>query len=63
MAAHIENTVGERQKPQTKELWKVFVILLVITIIEFIIAFTLSSDTATGKWLKISIFIILTFVK
>jgi cytochrome c oxidase subunit IV len=63
MAAHIENTSGEKQKPQTRELWKVFVILLVITLIEFIIAFTLSSDTSAGKWLKISIFIILTFVK
>lgn len=63
MAAHIENIPGEKQKPQTRELWKVFVILLVITIIEFIIAFTVSSDTPVGKWLKISIFIILTFVK
>jgi cytochrome c oxidase subunit IV len=63
MAAHVQNTTGEKQKPQTKELWKVFVILLVITLIEFIIAFTLGSDTPAGKWLKISIFIILTFVK
>lgn len=63
MAAHIENTTGEKQKPQTKELWKVFWILLIVTAVEFVIAFTISSDSQVGKWLKISIFIILTFVK
>jgi cytochrome c oxidase subunit IV len=50
-------------KPQTKALWRVFWILLGITAVEFVIAFTVSSDTGFGKWLKISLFIILTFVK
>jgi cytochrome c oxidase subunit 4 len=64
MAEHIEHFVaGERQKPQVKHLWRVFWILLLITAIEFIIAFQISSDNDFGKWLKISIFIILTFVK
>lgn len=52
-----------KPKPQTKILWRVFWILLIITAVEFIIAFTISSDTNFGKWLKISLFIILTFVK
>lgn len=52
-----------KAKPQTKALWRVFWILLVLTAIEFVIAFTITSDTSFGKWLKISIFIILTFVK
>lgn len=62
MASNVDNTLG-KQKPQTKELWKVFFILLAVTLVEFIIAFTLSSDTSAGKWLKITIFILLTFVK
>lgn len=49
--------------PQTKPLWRVFWILLGITAVEFAIAFMISSDTTFGKWLKISLFIILTFVK
>ncbi|MGR3810850.1 cytochrome C oxidase subunit IV family protein [Jiulongibacter sp. NS-SX5] len=63
MAAHIENTTGEKAKPQTRELWKVFWILLFVTAIEFVIAFTVSSDTSFGKWFKIGTFILLTFVK
>ncbi|WP_341227714.1 cytochrome C oxidase subunit IV family protein [uncultured Arcticibacterium sp.] len=63
MAEHIENIDAEKQKPQTKELWKVFWILLIITAVEFVIAFQISSDSDFGKWLKISLFIILTFVK
>ncbi len=62
MAHSVENTT-ERIKPQTKELWKVFWILLGITAVEFAIAFLISSDSFAGKWLKISLFIILTFVK
>ena len=62
MAHSVEN-ITEKQKPQTKELWRVFWILLVITAIEFLIAFQISSDYPVGKWLKISLFIILTFVK
>jgi len=63
MANHIEHIGGERQKPQVKHLWRVFWILLIITAVEFVIAFTISADSDVGKWLKISIFIILTFVK
>jgi cytochrome c oxidase subunit 4 len=63
MAAHIEHTSQERIKPNTKNLWKVFWILLFVTAIEFLIAFTVSSDTSAGKWFKIGTFILLTFVK
>lgn len=63
MAAHIDHQSESKQKPQTKELWKVFWILLAITAVEFVIAFQISSDTNFGKWLKISLFILLTFVK
>jgi cytochrome c oxidase subunit IV len=52
---------SQRQKPQTKALWKVFWILLVLTAFEFAIAFGL--DTDTFKWTKIIIFIIMTIVK
>ncbi|UBM57271.1 cytochrome C oxidase subunit IV family protein [Marinilongibacter aquaticus] len=63
MAAHIENTPTERIKPQTKQLWKVFWILLGVTALEFLIAFTVSANSLSGKWFKIGTFIILTFVK
>lgn len=63
MAAHIEHTQGERTKPNTKALWRVFFILLIVTAIEFVIAFTVSTDSFAGKWFKIGTFIILTFVK
>lgn len=57
MAAHSEETA----KPQTKQLWRTFWILLGITVFEFIIAFTVDADTF--KWTKVGIFIILTIVK
>ncbi len=63
MAAHIETAPGERIKPNTKKLWMVFWILLVVTAIEFVIAFGISSDNEAGKWFKIGTFILLTFVK
>ena len=47
--------------PQTKELWKVFWILLALTTLEFIVAFGL--DTDNFKWTKIGIFVIMTIVK
>lgn len=56
MAGHTEHS-----KPQTKEFWKVFWILLIVTGIEFIIAFTIDADKY--KWTKIGLFIILTIVK
>jgi len=49
---------GERIKPQTKEIWRTFWILLVATAIEFIIAFTF----AHGLF-RISIFLGLTVIK
>jgi cytochrome c oxidase subunit IV len=52
---------GEKQKPQTKALWRVFWILLALTAVEFAIAFGL--DTDTFQWTKIIIFIIMTIVK
>jgi cytochrome c oxidase subunit 4 len=52
---------GEKQKPQTKVLWRVFWILLILTAFEFLIAFGL--DTDVFKWTKILIFIIMTIVK
>ncbi len=52
---------GEKLKPQTRELWNVFLILLVLTAIEFAIAFGL--DTDRFKWTKIIIFILMTIVK
>ncbi len=63
MSNHIENTADVRIKPQTGKLWRVFWILLIVTAIEFIIAFAISSDSSAGKWFKIGTFIILTFVK
>lgn len=47
MAEHTSNP-GEKLKPQTKELWKVFFILLILTALEFAIAFGL--DTDQFKW-------------
>jgi caa(3)-type oxidase subunit IV len=42
------------------KLWKIAGLLLVITIIEFIFAFSLPDH---WRWMKISIFVCLTFVK
>lgn len=57
--ASIDDT--QRQKPQTKALWKVFWILLILTAFEFAVAFGL--DTDRFKWTKIIIFVIMTIVK
>ncbi|MFN8353299.1 MAG: cytochrome C oxidase subunit IV family protein [Spirosomataceae bacterium] len=59
--AHVDLHNTEEQPiapPQTKAIWRTFWILLVITLFEFIIAFTLHA-----KYLKISIFVLMTFVK
>ena len=58
---HIVENSTERQKPQTKALWRVFWILLILTAFEFVIAFGLDADTF--KFTKIGIFIIMTIVK
>ncbi|WP_114783375.1 cytochrome C oxidase subunit IV family protein [Botryobacter ruber] len=52
-----ENT-GELPKPQTKAIWKTFIILVVLTAIEFVFAFMMDAGT-----LRNSIFIILTVFK
>jgi cytochrome c oxidase subunit IV len=49
---------GEIAKPQTKAIWRTFFILLGITAIEFLLAFTMASGG-----LRTSIFIIMTLLK
>ncbi|TPE42562.1 cytochrome C oxidase subunit IV family protein [Pontibacter mangrovi] len=49
---------GEIPKPQTKAIWRTFVILVAITALEFLIAFTMDAGTARN-----AIFIILTIFK
>lgn len=61
MLSNIDSTTGERQKPQTKEIIRVFLILLGLTVLEFIVAFGMDADT--WKWTKILIFIFMTIVK
>lgn len=51
----------EIPRPQTKGLWKVFWILLVLTAFEFAIAFGLDSDRF--KLTKVLIFVFMTIVK
>lgn len=51
----------EKKKPDTKGLWKVFWILLGLTALEFLVAFTVDADAL--KWTKINIFLFLTIVK
>lgn len=58
---HTVNETTEKQKPQTKALWRVFWILLILTAFEFVVAFGLDADTF--KYTKIGIFIIMTIVK
>ena len=48
----------EVPKPQTKAIWKTFIILVVLTAIEFLFAFMMDAGT-----LRNSIFIILTIFK
>ncbi len=47
-------------KSKIMKLWKIAGVLLVVTIIEFIFAFSMPES---WKWMKISIFVGLTFVK
>lgn len=61
MATHHEqdfNTTGELPKPQTKAIWKTFIILVALTAVEFLFAFTMDAGTVRN-----SIFIILTIFK
>jgi cytochrome c oxidase subunit IV len=59
MAQHSENS--EKVPAQTKEIWRTFWILLGITALEFLIAFTVDADKYNLT--KVGIFIILTIVK
>ena len=52
--------VQPADKSNILKLWKIAGILLVVTLIEFVFAFSLPES---WKWMKISIFIGLTFVK
>ncbi len=60
----LEETTQIEVQPANKatitRLWKIAGILLVVTIIEFTFAFSLPES---WKWMKISIFVGLTFVK
>ncbi len=60
MAAHASNENKENviPEPQTKAIWKTFWILLILTAIEFLIAFTMAANT-----LRVAIFSGMTIVK
>lgn len=61
MAHHIENDfqqTAEIPKPQTKAIWRTFFILVGLTALEFLFAFTMDAGTARN-----AIFIILTIFK
>jgi cytochrome c oxidase subunit IV len=59
MASHSHDTIErEIPAPQTGAIWKTFWILLILTAIEFLIAFTIGKGT-----LKTSIFVGMTIVK
>lgn len=62
--ALLEETSQVQVKPADKssiaKLWKIALILFVVTVIEFAFAFSLPES---WKWMKISIFVGLTFVK
>jgi cytochrome c oxidase subunit IV len=57
-AAHNPAQVGEIQKPNTGWIWKTFWILVGITAVEFLLAFTMPAGT-----LRNSIFIVMTILK
>ena len=61
MASHIQGVPKERIQPNTAALWRTFWILLLITGIEFGVAFGLDADQF--KWTKVMLFIIMTIVK
>ncbi|MDX5417638.1 MAG: cytochrome C oxidase subunit IV family protein [Hymenobacteraceae bacterium] len=61
MATHHDNDfhqAGDIPKPQTKAIWKTFFILVALTAVEFLFAFTMDAGTARN-----AIFIILTIFK
>ncbi len=57
---HVQVTVIPPNKEKIRKLWTVAGILLVITVIEFIVAFTIAHEYKT---LRVTTFILLTIVK
>ena len=55
---HHDTEPGVIAEPQTKVIWRTFIILSVLTAFEFLIAFTLHAG-----FLKTSIFVLMTIVK
>lgn len=55
---HANEHSGDGGAAQRKQIWKVFIILSILTAFEFLIAFTLPSGT-----LKVAIFVGMTIVK
>lgn len=55
---YVEKDGKRIAKPQTRTIWKVFIILLVVTVLEFVIAFTLPAGL-----LRTSIFVGMTILK
>lgn len=55
---YIEKDGKRIAKPQTRTIWKVFIILLIVTVLEFVIAFTLPAGT-----LRTAIFVGMTILK
>ena len=60
MASHAANGTSEKEiaPPNTGAIWKTFWILLILTAIEFVIAFTMPANT-----LRVAIFCGMTIVK
>jgi cytochrome c oxidase subunit IV len=60
MASHVAHGTSEKEiaPPNTGAIWKTFWILLVLTAIEFVIAFTMEAST-----LRVAIFCGMTIVK
>jgi cytochrome c oxidase subunit IV len=60
MASHVAHGTSEKEiaAPNTGAIWKTFWILLVLTAIEFVIAFTMAAST-----LRVAIFCGMTIVK
>ena len=56
---HLQHTQGEIPKPNTKMIWRTFWVLLGITALEFLIAFT----PFLPHTFKVGIYIILTIAK
>jgi cytochrome c oxidase subunit IV len=57
---HVQVTVIPPNKEKIRKLWTVALILLVITVLEFIIAFTVPHEFKASR---VTIFIIMTIVK